>query len=487
MAEISERRAKNAKKWFGVVAYFCPLTTKIMALGKALPSRILSVLLLGALLSAATKAADSAWRGDDSVKQNAWAIYQSEKKESRDVYKMERHRIWASYEAERERVWNTYDARRGQIRKVYDAERSQVWDSYRTNRTEQTYNAAVKSAQEAYSKATQLKQEAYAQAVAESQQAYRNATKQSQDAYACYVAKANRAHAVYLETIGKENRRYEMEAQVTAKCRVLPTLVQASCTAPAQTGLQVLDGNPTCEQKWGYHIAKVLVAKHFSEMSRLLDTREQGIIREDDICDNILSLSGAFLSIVPKQDEALRIIKSYFEIQKLLPVALGSEDNQIGTILADAVIETAKQGAIEELTGAVQPEVTIPVRVLKLINDSSTAWAVYNITKERYRLLVAQSYLVDYYKYGGNRSWVAEKYRLAKDASLDDIIGAIAKTLVAPSWISRKTWVPSDTARTAEHYEDLVRNMVAGCMEGQCGYMVPLKAKTKSPVACFFK
>ncbi len=133
----------------------------------------------------------------------------------------------------------------------------------------------------------------------------------------------------------------------------------------------------------GYHIAKVFVVKHFSEMSRLLDTREQGIIREDDICDKVLSFSGAFLSIVPKQDQALRIIKDYFEIQKLLPAVLGSEDKEIGAILAEATVEAAKQAALEELTGAVQPEVTIPVRVLKLINDSSTAWAVYNITRDR--------------------------------------------------------------------------------------------------------
>jgi len=362
------------QKQFRVVGYFCPLTPKIIAFGKTMPSRILSVLLLGALLCAATMAADSAWTADDAVKQNAWAVYQSEKKKSRDVYKTERRRIWANYQAERERVWNAYNARRGQIGEAYDAERSQVRDSYRTNGTEQ-YNATVKSAQEAYSKATELKQEAYARAVTESQQAYSKAAKESQDTYACYVAKANKAYAVYLETIGisQENRRYEMEAQVTAKCRVLSTLVQASCSAPVQIGLEVSDGNPTCEQKWGYHIAKVLVAKHFSEMTWLLDTREQGIIREDDLCDKILSFSGAFLSIAPKQDQALRIIKSYFEIRKLLPVALSSEDNEIGTILADAVIEAAKQAAIEELTGAVQPQVTIPIRVLKLINNSAVA------------------------------------------------------------------------------------------------------------------
>lgn len=278
-----------------------------------------------------------------------------------------------------------------------------------------------------------------------------------------------------------------MEVEVANKCRVLPTLLQASCTAPAQSGLEVPDGNPTCEQKWGYHIAKVLVARHFSEMSRLLDTREQGIIREDDICDKILSFSGAFLSVVPKQDQALRIIKGYFEIQKLLPAALSAEDKEIGTILAEATVEAAKQAAVEELTGAVQPEVTIPVRVLKLINDSSTTWAVYNISRERNRLLVAQEYLLDYYKYGGNRSRVAEKYKLVKKASLNEIIDAIAKAYVGSSWISRKMWVPSDTVRTAEHYEGLVRNMVMSCMEGQCGYTESPKQQMKPAIACFFK
>lgn len=278
-----------------------------------------------------------------------------------------------------------------------------------------------------------------------------------------------------------------MEAEVTDKCRALTPSPQLTCNAPAQSGLEVPDGNPTCEQQWGYHIAKILVARHFSEMSRLLDAREQGIIREDDMCDKILSFAGAFLSIFPKHDQALRIIKGYFEIQKLLPAALGSADQEIGTILAEATIEAAKQAALEALTGAVQPEVTIPVRALKLINDSSTTWAVYNITKERHRLLVAQEYLLDYYKHGGNRSRVAEKYKLVKNASLDEIIAAIAKAYVGSSWISRKMWVPSDTVRTADHYEGLVRQMIMHCIEGQCGYTVSPKRQRKPPIACFFK
>jgi hypothetical protein len=98
------------------------------------------------------------------------------------------------------------------------------------------------------------------------------------------------------------------------------------------------------------------------------------------------------IGIYSEPDDALRIIKSYFEIGKLLPAAVGSGDKDIGTILAEATVEAAKQATLEALTGAVRAKVTIPVRVLKLINDSSTAWAVYNVTRERNRLLVAQEY-----------------------------------------------------------------------------------------------
>jgi hypothetical protein len=172
---------------------------------------------------------------------------------------------------------------------------------------------------------------------------------------------------------------------------------------------------------------------------------------------------------------------------QLLPAAVGSPDKEIGTIIAEATIEAAKQAALETLTGAVQAKFTIPVRVLKLINDSSTAWAVYNVTRERNRLLVAQDYLLDYYKYGSNRSRVAEKYGLAQEASPAKVIEAIARAQVGTSWISRKMWVPSDTTRTAEYYEGLIRNMVTGCMGGQCRSTVTVEERKRPRVACIFK
>ncbi len=81
---------KNSSGWW---ASFAP-RSRIMVLGNALRWRMLSVILLGAFLSAA-KAAEpvQTWRQDQAVKQEAWAIYQSEKKQSWGAYEMERHRI----------------------------------------------------------------------------------------------------------------------------------------------------------------------------------------------------------------------------------------------------------------------------------------------------------------------------------------------------------------------------------------------------------
>lgn len=119
---------KSRSEWWTIF----PPRSPFMALGNALRSGMLSVMLLGALLSAA-KAADSVqtWREDEAVKQTAWAIYQSAKKQSWGAYEMERRRIWANYDAERQRVWKTYDAKRGQTWEAYDAERSEVWKSYK--------------------------------------------------------------------------------------------------------------------------------------------------------------------------------------------------------------------------------------------------------------------------------------------------------------------------------------------------------------------
>ena len=414
--------------------------------------------------------------------------YKSEKTQAWAAYQAERDRIWAEYNAEREGTWTAYHSKRGLIWGAYHEERARVWGTYRADRAREAYAAAVKQAQEAYNKAARQNQEAYQNAVIESQRAYGRAVKQGQDAYACYAARAARAYAAYVAAIneGQDGRLAKTEAEVAAKCGGSAESHAPSCTAPEQSGLDV-SGTATCEQKWGYHIAKVLVAKHFYEMGRLLDIREQRALAEGDVCDRVLSFSGAFLSIYNEPDTALRIIKSYFEIGKLLPVVAGSRDRDIGTILAEATVEAAKQATLETLTGAVQAKFTIPVRVLKLINDSSTAWAVYNVIRERNRLLVAQEYLLDYYKYGGNRSRVAEKYGLAQEASPAKVIEAIARAQVGTSWISRKMWVPSDTARTAEYYEGLIRNMVTGCMGGQCRSAVTVEERKRPGVACIFK
>ncbi len=434
--------------------------------------------------------ANSAGRDDyQAVKQSAWTTYESNKKQTWVTYEAERSHLWANHNTERGGIWRIYRSERDLIWRVYHEEHARAWEAYRADRTRQTYDAAAKQAQEAYNKAVRQSQDVYQKAVIESRRAYGKAVKQGEDAYGCYAARAARAYAAYVAAIsrGQEGRLATTEAEVAATCRGSAGPPGPSCTAPEQGHLDIAGGAPTCEQKWGYHIAKVLVVKHFVEMSRLLDTREQRALAEDDVCDRVLSFSGAFLSIYAGPDTALRIIKSYFDIPKLLPALLGSRDKEIGTILAEATIEAAKQATLETLTGAVDAKFTIPLRVLKLINDSSTAWAVYNVTRERNRLLVAQEYLLDHYKYGGNRSRVAEKYGLAQGVSRAKVIEAIAKAQVGSSWISRKIWVHSDTASTAEHYEGLISNMVTGCMGGQCRSAVTVEERKKPRVACIFK
>jgi hypothetical protein len=367
---------------------------------------------------------------------------------------LSKQQVWETYEAEKTQAWDAYNAEKAEAWKTYEEIKANAWQTFQTEKAKVWKDYTVTH-----------QREGYEARVAQARQAYETKVKQARGTY---EAKVRQARQIYEARVAQAREAYSQY-----------------CAVPDQSGLDVQ--NPRCEHKWGYFIAKILVARHFYEMSRLLSMREERIIREDDICDRVLSFSGAFLSIYPEPDKALRIIKAYFDLQKLIPAALSREDKEIGTTLAEAVVEAAKQAALEDLTGTVQPQVTLPVRVLKLINHSSTAWAVYNITRERHRLLVAQEYLLDYYKYGGDRSRVAEKYKLSKNASLEEIIKAITKALVDSSWISIKIWVPSETARTAGYYEGLVRRLVTPCMEGQCRYVVSVEDGTKLPITCSFK
>jgi hypothetical protein len=331
---------------------------------------MLTVVLLGALLSA-TKAADSvqAWKEEQAVRQKAWALYESEKKQASAAYELERRRIWADYDAERDRVWKIYDSSRGRIWKAYNAERDRIWKGYEAYKTQQSYDVATRHAQKAYSQATQLSQEAYAKATAQSQHAYDSATKQSQAAYACYVAKADRAYATYLATIDRnqENQVKKMEVEVVNKCRSLSTSSQPSCRAPEQSGLEVPDGKPTCEQKWGYYLAKLVVVKHFAAMTRLLNAKEKRAIQQQEILEATMDIVGPILAQFKSEDIDSKLINVYFDLHQLLFHLIPKNDAQkIAVIWGDWALDSLQAIAINYATGVEPSPLSVVPKLVKL-------------------------------------------------------------------------------------------------------------------------
>lgn len=434
----------------------------------ALRSRMLAVILLGALFPAAN-AADPAqtWRDDQAVKQKAWAIYESEKKQAWAAYEAERDRLGTNYNTERKEIWRTYRSKRGLIWKAYREERARVWRTYRADRKREAYAAALKQAQEAYSKAAKESHEAYAKAAAQSRQAYRNAAKQSRDAYACYAAKAKRAYAAYVAAIqpNQENNLKKMEEEVANKCRALTPSPQLSCNAPAQSGLEVPDGNPTCEQQWGYYLAKLLVVQQFSAMSRLLDAKEEREISQQKIVETAVNIIGPMTKLFKSPDIATKVINTYFDLPQLMfHLVPKNEAQKIAVVWGDWALDSLQEIALAYATG-LPP--TVPIdKLIKLLIFIETFWDVREITRDRWRYLVAQAYLIDYFKYGGDLRSIALKHGLPPASTRRDIINTVAKNTVDPSWWMRFPF--ADTESTVSYYESFINKFVELCMNGQC-------------------
>lgn len=439
----------------------------------ALCSRVLAVILLGALFPAAN-AADPAqtWRADQTVKQNAWSTYESEKKQAWADYEAERHRLGTNYNTERQEIWRTYRSKRGLIWEAYREERARVWRTYRADRNREAYAAVLKQAREAYSKAAKESHEAYAKAAAQSRQAYRNAAKQSQDAYACYAVKAKRAYAVYLVKIGRNqgDSPKRMEAEVKDKCRALTPSPQLACNAAAVGGLEVRGGNPTCEQQWGYYVTKLVVAQHFTAMIRLLDATEKSAIRDQKIIETTANIIGPMWALFKSPDFATKAINTYFDLPQLMfHLVPKNEAQKIAVVWGDWALDSLQAIAIYYASGyasgAVSPISLLP-KVIKLTLLVNELWNVGAITRDRWRNLVAQDYLMDYFKYGGDLRSIALKYGIPPASTRREIIKAIAKNTVDSSW-----WIHfplADTESTASYYESFINKFVELCMNGQC-------------------
>ncbi|MGH8644491.1 MAG: hypothetical protein ACREX4_08580, partial [Gammaproteobacteria bacterium] len=405
---------------------------------------------------------------DQALKQKTWAIYESQKKQAWTDYEMERRRIWADYDADRARIWKTYKSGRAQVWAAYNAERSRIWNSYNANRTKQNYEAAARYTREAYSTAAQQSREAYGKAAAQSQKAYANAAKQNQDAYACYAAKAKRAYAAYLATTDRdqEDNLKQMEAEVANKCRALPPSPRLACNSPAQSGLEVPDGNPTCEQQWGYYLAKLLVVQQFTAMSRLLDAKEKRAIQQREIIETTANIVGPMWALFKSPDIATKVINTYFDLPQLLFHLIPSSDaKKITVIWADWALNSLQAIAVYYATGVVPtPMLILPgIKLVILIN---TSWNVGGITIDRWRYLVAQDYLIDYFKYGGDLRSIARKYGLPPASTRYNIIDTIARNTVTPSW--RMRFPLADTESTVSYYESFIKKFVELCMNGQC-------------------
>jgi hypothetical protein len=305
-----------------------------MTIGKICSMFLAFVLLGNCIPSQITKAAENislskqqTWETFQAEKAKAWDAYNAEKAEAWKAYQEVKASAWQAHEAEKTQAWDAYNAEKAEAWKVYQEVKASAWQTFQTEKAKAWKDYTVTH-----------QREEYEARVAQAWQSHETKVKQAQEAYEAKVRQARQTYEARVAQAGEAYSQY--------------------CGAPDQSGLDVQD--PRCKHKWGYFIAKVLVARHFSEMSRLLSTREEQIIREDDICDRVLSFSGAFLSIYPEPDQALRIIKAYFDLPRLIPAALSQEDKEIGTTLAEAVIEAAKQAALEDLTGTVRPQVTIP-------------------------------------------------------------------------------------------------------------------------------
>lgn len=434
----------------------------------ALCSPMLTFILLGVLASAA-QAANSirTGRADQAVKQNAWSTYESEKKQAWAAYEMEGRQIWAGYHAERARISKNYGSERRQLSEAYREERDRIRESYKGSRPR--YDpAAAEYAKEAYRKTRHLSREAYAKAAAQSQQAYRNAAKQSRDAYACYAAKAKRAYAAYLATTDRnqEDNLKQMEAEVANKCRALPPSPRLACNAPAQSGLEVSDGNPTCEQQWGYYVTKLVVVQHFTAMSRLLDAKEQKAIRQQKIFETTANIVWPMITLFTSPDIAAKVINTYFDLPQLLFHLIPKNDAQkIAVVWGDWALDSLQTIAIYYASGGV-PDLSLIPKLEKLRKLIETSWNIRAITIDRWRYLVAQDYLMDYFKYGGDLRSIALKYKLPPASTRRDIINTVAKNTVDPSWWMR--FPLADTESTVSYYESFINKFVELCMNGQC-------------------
>ncbi len=241
--------------------------------------------------------------------------------------------------------------------------------------------------------------------------------------------------------------------------------VAAACGAPDVTRHMAI-ANPSCAQKWAYHTYRQLAVANFGAWGDLIYAGIEGEVQAHTIRDNQLALVSAVEGFSRAKSIVDLYVTAHVEVPRLALQVIPDDEN--GAIILKKLTDFLLT-SIEAGIGGLTP-VDVAFDLAGLLNDVWAFTKVDALLEKQHAVLVARDYLNDLYRLGGDAGLLAQQYGLARNASYEEQIRAVAQQKHGfKNTMFKEDFDLIATARTIEYVRsNLIAKVVALCEASEC-------------------
>ncbi len=248
---------------------------------------------------------------------------------------------------------------------------------------------------------------------------------------------------------------------VSQESDISSTVAATPCTAP-NVAAHLYIAKADCRQLWSYHLYRLFAIATFSAQQDLISLAEKRALQVQFFVDKVNSIAGVFHSVATTKEVQVRIFKAVWESSGLA-LNLVPLDEAGGAQYARDFIgwmrDSLEAWAEHAMTGGVAPPYSA---VVGLANRFGALWNIqFKVLAERNAINLAREYLTSYYRYGGDGGKVAVAYGLGPSASLEDVLGAIARQ----SGMSRLDYSLGKASRWVSSFKVAINGATEVCLQ----------------------